>query len=104
MTQENETIAGDRAVAGRATQYAQGPRKRRRVVMLSKVDQRLREHGLPVSWDECAGAAHVAARLSRVSEMNVGVPLGGTGKIGEPQGGNEQRLREEVPPHWHMPL
>ena len=63
-----------------ASEEGRGHRSRRRVVVVSEVDQRLIEQGLPPSWEE------------RVSDRD-------RGEIPARAESNDARLLDNVPPH-----
>lgn len=71
---------GERDSAGTAENLPRRKHPRRRVVVVSEVDQRLIERGLPPSWEE------------RVSEHDRG-----DGPVRADS--NDARLLENVPPH-----
>lgn len=83
------------------------PRRRRRhVEAVSDVDAQLIERGLPPSWAQHDGsAARVAAESRKVVErQQTRNSLGATFDSGGSVEGNDARLIEEVPPHWHARL
>lgn len=68
-------------------------KRRRRVVYVSEVDQRLLELGLEPSWDQQVSEADRALRGD--------LSLGGEGAQRHVDDSNDQRLLENVPPHSH---